>query len=98
MTYPYTDLSFNLGLLTSTLDTLESTPTIVLVLVSSPGKSCSSEKHRNKLLFLTLELSIKGSLTFTRASEEFVLVFGCGIMIVDKNMTEIAGVVSVKMI
>ena len=79
MTYPYTELSFTLRLLTSTLDTLESTPTIVLVLVSSPGKSCSSEKHRNKLLFLTLRLPIK-SLIFTRDSEQFVLVFGYGIM------------------
>ena len=96
MTYPYTDLSLTLRLFTSILDTLKSTPTVVLV--SSYGKSYSFEKHRNKLLFLTLELSIKGSLTFTRASEEFFLVFGCGIMTVDKNMTEIAGVVSVKVI
>ena len=54
--------------------------------------------HRNELLFPTLELPIKSKFTFTRASEEFVLVFGCGIMTVDKNMTEIAGVVSVKVI
>ena len=71
---------------------------MVLVLVSSPGKSCSSEKHCNKLLFPTLRLPIKSSFISTRASEEFVLVFGCGIMTVDKNMTEIAGVVSVKVI
>ena len=79
MTYPYAEPSFTLGLLTSTLDTLESTPTIilVLVLVSSPGKSCSSEKHRNKLLFPTLRLPIKSSFISTRASEEFILVFGC---------------------
>ena len=89
-------MSLTLGLLTSTLDTPKLTSTIVLV--SSSGKSCSSEKYRNKLLFLTLELSIKGSLTFTRASGEFVLVFGCDIMTVDKNMTEIVCVVSVKVI
>ena len=89
-------MSLILRLFTSTLDTLKSTSTVALV--SSYGKSYSSEKHRNELLFLTLELSIKGSLTFTRASEEFVLVFGCGIMIVDKNMTEIAGVASGKVI
>ena len=96
MTYPYTDLSLTLRLFTFILDTLKSTAPVVLV--SSYGKSYSFEKHRNKLLFLTLELSIKGSLTFTRASGEFVLVFGCGIMTVDKNMTEIVCVVSVKVI
>ena len=96
MTYKYTELNSTLRLFTFILVTLKSTPTVTLV--SSYGKSYSFEKHHNKLLFLTLELSIKGSLTFTRASEEFVLVFGCGIMTVDKNMTEIAGVVSVKVI
>ena len=96
MTYKYTALNLTLRLFTFILDTLKSTPTVVLV--SSYSKSYSFEKHHNKLLFLTLELSIKGSLTFIRASEEFVLVFGCGIMTVDKNMTEIAGVVSVKVI
>ena len=96
MTHQYTGISLILWLLTSILGTLKSIPTVALV--SSYGKSYLFEKHRNKLLFLTLELSIKGSLTFTRASEEFFLVFGCGIMTVDKNMTEIAGVVSVKVI
>ena len=83
MTYKYTELKSTLRLFTFILDTLKSTPTVVLV--SSYGKSYSFEKHRNKLLFLTLELSIKDSLTFTRASEEFVLVFGCGIMTVNRD-------------
>ena len=96
MTYQYTGISLILRLFTSILGTLKSILTVALV--SSYGKSYLFEKHRNKLLFLTLELSIKGSLTSTRASGEFVLVFGCGIMTVDKNMTEIAGVVSVKVI
>ena len=66
-------MSLILWLFTSILDTLESTPTVVLV--SSYGKSYSSKKHRNELLFLTLKVPIKGSLTFTRASERFVLNF-----------------------
>ena len=96
MTYQYTGISLILWLFTSILGTLKSIPTVVLV--SSYGKSYSFEKHRNKLLFPTLELPIKSSFISTKASEEFVLVFSCDIMMVDKNMTEIAGVVSVKVI
>ena len=62
----------------SILRTLKSTPT--LALVSSSSKSCSSKKHCNKLLFPTLELPIKSGFTSTRASEDFSLFFGCGIM------------------
>ena len=89
-------MSLILWLFTSILDTLKSIPTVVLF--SSSSKSCSSDKYRNKLLFPTLELPIKSSFISTKASEEFVLIFSCDIMIVDKNMTEIAGVASVKVI
>ena len=63
------------------LCTEKSTPTVALA--SSSSKNCSSEKRRIKLLFPVPELPIKGSSTFTVASEDFVLIFCLRLWVID---------------
>ena len=74
-------MSLTLRLFTSILCTMKSIPTVALAL--SSGKNCSSEKRRIKLLFPVPELPIKGSSTFTVASEDFALIFCLRLWVID---------------
>ena len=63
------------------LCTLRSTPNIALA--SSSSKNLSSKKRHIKLLFPTPELTTKGSPTFTRVPEDFVLIFCLRLQTID---------------
>ena len=63
------------------LCTEKSTPTVALA--SSSSKNFSSKKRHIKQLFPTPELTIKGSPTFTRVPEDFILIFCSGLWTID---------------